>query len=290
MRHNALSLTSNVARLAWTLVFVVGLRCVGTAQESVPPAIENRIASGVALLKAGDLDNAERAFNSLLTEGVKSALVLHNLGVIAQQRGKHQEAATRFRDALHLQPNYGPSRLLLGSSLLALGQIAGSIGELKRATVLMPSEPAARLELAKAYEASDRWLNAVEQLQKLASLVPDNAEYSYQLGKASTKLSGWALSQIQVQNPNSARLRQALGQEYAIQEKYDEALAAYQQAALADPRLPEIHLGVALILLQLKRFDEAQTEVNLELQLIPESKRAADIKATIEQEKSAASR
>jgi tetratricopeptide (TPR) repeat protein len=289
MRYNAIRLTSSVARLVWTLVFVVGLRCVGNAQESVPPAIENRIASGVAFLKAGDLDNAERAFNSLLTQGVKSALVFHNLGVIAQQRGKHQEAATRFRDALRFQPNYGPSRLLLGSSLLALGQTDGAIGELKRAIALMPTEPSARLELAKAYEAGDNWFNAVEQLRKLVSLVPDNAEYSYQLGKASTKLSGWALSQIQVQHPNSARLHQALGQEYAIQEKYDEALAAYQQAALADPKLPEIHLGVALILLQLKRFDAALTEVNLELQLIPESKRAADTKARIEQEKSAAS-
>ena len=285
MPYRATRLTST--RLAWTLAFILGLGCLEFAQESVPPTIENKIASGVALLKAGDLDNAERAFNSLLTQGVKSALVFHNLGVIAQQRGKHQEAITRFRDALHLQPNYGPSRLLLGSSLLAVGQIAGAIGELKRAIALIPTEPAARLELAKAYEARDDWFSAVEQLRKLVSLVPDNAEYSYQLGKASTKLSGWALSQIQLENPNSARLHQALGQEFAIQEKYEQALAAYQQAAQADPKLPEIHLGIALILLQLKRFDEALTEVNLELQLIPESKRAADIKARIEQEKSA---
>ncbi|PYV56626.1 MAG: hypothetical protein DMG96_17965 [Acidobacteria bacterium] len=283
-------LASCVVRLARAGMLSSVLGCGLLAQGNPSPEIQSKIASGIELLKSGDLDNAERAFNSLLTQGAKSAPVFHNLGVIAQERSKHREAVTRFREALRLQPNYGPSRLLLGSSLLSLGKITDAIGELKRATVLMPNEPAARLELAKAYEADDNWINAVEQLQKLVSLVPDNTEYSYQLGKALTKLSGWSLRQIELQNPNSARLHQALGQEYAIQEKYDEALTAYQQAAQADSKLPEIHLGMALILLQLKRFDEALTQIDSELQLMPESKRAADIKARIEQEKTATSR
>lgn len=265
------------------------LSCGLLAQGTPSPETQSKIASGIELLKSGELDNAERTFTSLLAQGTKSALVFHNLGVIAQERAKHREAVTRFQEALRLEPNYGPSRLLLGSSLLSLGKVADAIGELKRAVVLMPNEPAARLELAKAYEADESWINAVQQLQKLVTLVPDNVEYSYQLGKALTKLSGWSLRQIELQNPDSARLHQMLGQDYAIQEKYDEALTAYQHAAQADPKLPEIHLGMALILLQLKRFDEAMMQIDSELQLMPESKRAADIKARIEQEKSAAS-
>lgn len=265
------------------------LSCGLLSQGTPSPETQSKIASGIELLKSGELDNAERTFTSLLAQGTKSALVFHNLGVIAQERGKHREAVTRFREALRLEPNYGPSRLLLGSSLLSLGKVADAIGELKRAVVLMPDEPASRLELAKAYEADESWINAVQQLQKLVTLVPDNVEYSYQLGKALTKLSGWLLRQIELQNPDSARLHQTLGQDYAIQEKYDEALTAYQHAAQADPKLPEIHLGMALILLQLKRFDEAMMQIDSELQLMPESKRAADIKARIEQEKSAAS-
>jgi tetratricopeptide (TPR) repeat protein len=280
-------LSAYLARLVRALILSSVFSCGLLAQEAPSPEIQSKIASGIELLKSGDLDNAERVFNSLLIQGGKSALVLHNLGVIAQERGKHREAVTRFQDALRLQPNYGPSRLLLGSSFLSLGKIRDAIVELKRATVLMPNEPAARLELAKAYEADDNWINAVEQLQKLVTLVPDNAEYSYQLGKALTKLSGWSLHEIELQNPHSARLHQALAQEYVIQQKYDEALVAYQQAAQADPKLAEIHLGMALILLQMKRFDEALTQIDSELRLVPESKRAADIKAKIEHEKSA---
>ncbi len=75
-----------------------------------------------------------------------------------------------------------------------------------------------------------------------------------------------------------------------IQEKYDLALDAYQQAARSDPRLPEIHLAMAVILLELKKFDEALAQIELELKLVPESKPAAEIKAKIEAAKGAGPR
>ena len=191
--------------------------------------------------------------------------------------------------ALALQPNYGPSRLLLGSSLLALGKNAEAVRELKHAVALMPDQPQAHLQLAKAYEAADNWIPAVQELQKLVQLAPQEPEYSYQLGKVSTKLSGWTYHEISRLNPDSARLQQALGQEYVVQEKYDLAIAAYQRAARSDPKLPEIHLALALIYLELKRFDEASAEINLELKLVPESKAAAETKAKIAAAKAASS-
>lgn len=255
---------------------------VSVAQEALPSSAERQIAAGVQALKSGNLDEASSIFEAALRNGIKHPLILHNLGVVAQQRGNHRLAIQRFQEALTLQPNYGPSRLLLGSSLLAIGKNVDAVHELKRATDLMPREPAARLELAKAFEASGNWLDGVEQLQKLVQLSPDNPEYSYQLGKALSNLSGWALLEISRENPESARLYQALGQDYVIQEKYEEALKAYQKAAYSDPRLPEIHLGMAIILLELKKLDEALAEINLELKVVPDSKAAAEIKTKIQ--------
>lgn len=259
-----------------------------SGQDALPASAERQIATGVEALKSGNLDEASNIFEGVLRNGLKHPLVLHNLGVIAQQRGNHQLAIQRFRETLALQPNYGPSRLLLGSSLLSIGKMADAVRELKRATSLMPHEPAARLELAKAFEASDNWLDAVEQLQKLVQLSPDNPEYSYQLGKALTKLSGWALLEISRENPDAARLYQALGQDCVIQEKYEEALKAYQKAANSDPKLPEIHLGMAVVLLELKELHQALAEINLELKLVPDSKAAAEIKTKIEAARAAA--
>lgn len=252
------------------------------AQENLPPALETKIAAGVQALKSGDLNSADKVFSDALRQGIKHPLIYHNLGVLAQLRGNHAEAVTRFRQALSLQPNYGPSRLLLGSSLLALHKNPDAVRELKRAVVLMPKEPQAHLQLAKACGATDNWIAAVQEFQKLVELARQEPEYSYQLGTAWTRLSGWSYSQITRINPDSARLHQALGQEYVIQEKYDLALAGYQEAVRSDPKMPELHLAMALILLELKKFDQALAEIDLELNLVPESKIAAATKTKIE--------
>jgi len=276
-------------RLPVALLLLLCAVANALAQNDLSPAAQAKIAAGVEALKSGELDAADKAFSDLLRQGVKHPLVFHNLGVIAQQRGNHDQAVTRFRQALALQPDYGPSHLLLGSSLLALRRNSEALRELKRAVTLMPKELQAHLQLAKAFESSENWIGAVQQFQKLVELAPQEPEYSYQLGRAWTKLSGWSYRQISTLNPHSARLQQGLGQEYVIQEKYDLALEAYRRAARTDPKLPEIHLAMAVILLEQKKLDEALAEIDLELKLVPESKAAAELKAKIEAAKAASS-
>jgi tetratricopeptide (TPR) repeat protein len=256
-------------------------------QDTLPPDLQAQIAAGVEALKSGDLDTSEKIFSDAQRRGIKHPLIFHNLGIIAQQRGDHEKAVTHFREAILLQPDYGPSHLLLGSSLLALRRNSAAVHELQRAASLMPEQPQAHLQLAKGYEASENWIGVVQQFQKLRDLAPQEPEYSYQLGRAWMRLSGWSYQQIAEINPKSARLQQALGQEYAIQEKYDLALAAYRRAAQSDPKLPEIHLAMAVILLEQKEFDGALSEIKLELNLVPESKAAAEVRGKIEAAKNA---
>ncbi len=272
------------------LVFVffsAGMRTV--AQEALPPALPAKTAAAIRELQSGDLDSAENSFSDVLRQGIKHPLIYHNLGVIALLRGKHTEAVTRFHQALALQPDNASSRLLLGMSLLALKKNAEAVNELKRAATLLPEEPQAHLQLARAYEATENWIPAVQEFQKLVQLAPREPDYSFQLWRAWTKLSDWSYRQIIGLNPHSARVQQALGLEYAAQEKYDLALAAYQKAARSYPRLPEIHLAIAQIYLEMKKFDEALSEIGVELELVPESKAATETKAKIEAAKAASS-
>jgi len=259
------------------------------AQQVLPASLEKLFTKGVESLKSGDLDTAEKTFLEALRQGGKHPLVYHNLGVISQQRGDHRQAVAHFRAAIRLQPNHGPSRLLIGSSLLALGKNAEAVRELERAVSLLPEEPQARLLLARAYEVSGDRLAAVKEYQKLVELAPREEEYAYQLGRAYLKLSEWCYQQIARLDSDSARLRQSLGQEYLLQGKYDLAIDAYRQAARSDPKLPEIHLALALIYLELKRYDDAMEEIELELKLVPESKTAQETKKKIEVAKAASS-
>jgi Flp pilus assembly protein TadD len=245
---------------------------------------------GAQALKSGDLDSAESIFSDALRHGIKVPILYHNLGVIAALRGHHSEAVTRFRQALALQPDFGSSRLLLGSSLLALRNDSDAVVELKRAAAILPREPQVHFELGRAYERVGNRIAAVQEFQTLVHLVPQDPEYSYQLGNAWAKLSDWAFRQIIVVNPKSARLSQGLAMEYAEQGKYDQALTAYRQTAQSDPKMPEIHLAMALILLDLHRSDEALAEIENELRLVPDSKAALAAKEMIVREKDELSR
>ena len=274
-------------RITATLFLLLCPATPAFGQDSLPADAQTRIAAGVQALKSGDLSTAEKIFSEAEHHGLKHPLIFHNLGVIAQERGNHEQAIARFRQAIQLKPDYGPSHLLLGSSLLFLHRQTDAMRELKRAASLMPEEPQAHLLLAKAFEASNNWIGAVQEYQKLVNIGPQEPEYAYHLGKALSKLSGWSYQQISRVDPNSARLQQALGQEYAIQEKYKLALAAYRRAAQLDPKLPEIHLGIAVILLEQKEYDEALAEIELEQSLVPESKAAVETRAKIEAAKAA---
>jgi Flp pilus assembly protein TadD len=265
--------------------FAAGMRTA--AQEALPPALEAKIAAAIQELRSGDLDSAQNAFSDVLRQGIKHPLIYHNLGVIAQLRDNHPEAVMRFRQALALQSDNASARLLLGISLLALGKNAEAVRELKRAATLLPGEPQTHLQLARAYEATENWIGAVQELQTLVQLAPQEPGYSYQLWRAWTRLSDWSYRQIIKLSPNSARVHQALGIEYAAQERYHLALDAYQKAARSDPKLPEIHLAIALIWLKMKKFDDALSEIGLELELVPESKAAIEAKAKIEAAKAA---
>ena len=259
---------------------------LSAGQNSTSPG-EEQLANGIAALRAGDLDSAEKVFTTALHQGVRSPLVYHNLGVIAQERGQHEQAVARFRETLRLQPEFGPAHLLLGVSLLALGKDAEAAHELKIAEKLMPAEPQVHLQLARAYDALGDHFASIDQYRQLTKLAPQDPEYVYLLARSWADLSRSSLKEIAKLDSNSVRLHQALSIELWNQGKYDQALASFQKAADVDPKLPEIHLSRALIYLEQKKYDEALTEIERELSLVPDSQAALAAQAKIAAAKAA---
>lgn len=240
--------------------------------QELPEALQPSFEEGVLALRAGKLDAAESAFRRVLDQGGGGVAYVHNnLGLVYRERGQHKPAVAQFREAIRLDPGYGAPRLALGASLLALDQVGEATVQLEQAAKLLPREPLARLQLARAYERAGKWTAAVDQFRALKELAPREPEYAYQLGKAYLRLSEWSLRQLREIDPGSARLEQALGHNYRVQGRTDQALRAFERAALADPTLPEIHLALAQIHLELKNWEGARKEIDQELAIVPES-------------------
>jgi tetratricopeptide (TPR) repeat protein len=244
---------------------------ISAPAQELPPSLQAPFEDGVHALKAGKLDEAEKAFRAVLAKDPTSAHVHNNLGIVLQERRRHEQAVVEFREATRLDPRYVAPRILLGASLLALGQVSEARRELEKAVKLAPKEPLARLELAKVDERADDWTAAVEQYQALRELKPDEPEYVYGLGSAYLHLSEWCLRELDKRDGGAARLFQALGHNYRVQGRPDLALTAFTRAAEADPTLPEVHLAMAQIHMEQKRWADARREVERELALIPDS-------------------
>jgi tetratricopeptide (TPR) repeat protein len=157
-----------------------------------------------------------------------------------------------------------------------------SLPPLEEAVRLAPEEPLARLQLAKAREHARDWAGAVEQYRVLVKLEPRDAEHAFALGRAYVALSEGCLAKLEALEDGQARLQQALGHNYRVQGRNDLALRAFARAAAADPRLPEVHLAMAQIHLEEKRWAEARREVGLELELVPDSAGARALLRQIE--------
>lgn len=69
------------------------------------------LAGKLAILR-DDLDEAARLLTPLAADG-KDALVLYNLGLVAQKRGRYNDARSRYLAALQADPTYAPARFNL---------------------------------------------------------------------------------------------------------------------------------------------------------------------------------
>jgi tetratricopeptide (TPR) repeat protein len=259
----------------------VANRAILVLGQNLPAALQSEFEGGVAAVQAGRLDAAEQAFLHVLRAGGKVGFVYNNLGIVYQMRGDHKRALAQFREAIRLQPNYAAPHILLGASLLALGEDEEATQELERAVKLQPDETLAHGQLAEAYKRTGNYGGVVEQYRALYSLQPHDPEVLYQLGRAYSDQAEWCLSEIRRIDPNSPCLLETLGENYRLQGHLDLAMSAYQRAATVDPKRPGIHFALAQILLQQGRTIEARKEINEELAIVPESVAALALAAKI---------
>jgi len=268
------------------LLLVVLLPGAPPASSPDAPTVEATFQSGVDALKAGRLQEAEAAFRRVLQQGDTHAYVHNNLAIVYQQQGRHAEAVAESRQAIRLDAAYAPPRVVLGGSLLALGRVAEATAALEAAVKMLPKERIAREQLARAYDRAARPSAAIEQYRALRALAPEDPEYVYQLGRAYLRLSEWAMERLRDVDPGSARIYQVLGHNYRVQGRTDLALRAFERAAEADPRLPEIHLALAQIHLAQKDWAAARREIERELAIVPGSAGALALRRQLEAEES----
>lgn len=170
--------------------------------------INRRIAAAVGLHREGRLEAAEAAYREILKAAPDHPGVLHNLGIVAAQGGKPDEAVELFDRALAadpgyvsahlnkggalrerlqfdealasydaalgLDPNHGPNSVEAhvgaGAALHGLGRLEDAAARYERALALQPDHYNAHLSRALILNALDRRAEALDHFQATARI------------------------------------------------------------------------------------------------------------------------
>ena len=92
--------------------------------------------------RAGDLDRAEECYRRILALEPKNPGILHLLGTVAHQRGRHDVALDLLGRAIAADDRVAEFHNTLGAELQAIGRSEEAVGEYRRA--IMPKRTGIR--------------------------------------------------------------------------------------------------------------------------------------------------
>jgi tetratricopeptide (TPR) repeat protein len=249
--------TEVVTRLVSALI----LRTEQAAKEdctNLPPA--QLFAQAVKHHQAGRLAEATALYELILKAEPHNAGCLFHLGLIAQQRGRHDEAITLFtRAAARNNPGLHDA---LGTSYSALGRIPEAIVAHRRALAIKPDFFEACYNLGNAYQNLGDISRATACFRQTLVQRPDLAEPYNNLGNllASEKKSdeaAIAFRRAMILHPDFAAAHNNLGNVLKEGFHFGEAAICFEQALRIQADYVEAHYNLGNTLLEAARLDDA---------------------------------
>jgi len=136
------------------------------AIELFPDYVDARNELAVALLKSGNLADAEQHLRRALAADSAAFRPLLNLGLCLQRQQRFADAQPFLEKAVQLRPDHAPSLLLLGSNLVLSGDDTHAEPQLVRAYELGGTEVArANFLLAQLYTRRKDYARAATALE-----------------------------------------------------------------------------------------------------------------------------
>jgi TPR repeat/Glycosyltransferase family 9 (heptosyltransferase)/Tetratricopeptide repeat len=161
----------------------------------------------------------------------KQAVELHQMGVVALQRGQVDAALELIRRAIAINADYAEAWGNLGNVLTVRGEVDEAIAAYRRAIELNSDLAEAHSNLGNALRESGRVDEAVAACRRAIAISPGFAK-------------AWG----------------NLGNGLKEQGKFDEAMEAYRRAIALDPKSPETHYNFSFALLATGEFQRGWEE------------------------------
>ena len=192
------------------------------------------------------------------------AAVYYSLGNMQYLTGRSEDAAGSLRRSLTLQPDSDETHRLLGEVLAERGDIDGGLAELQEAIRIRPGYWRGYMALGLAYYRAGRYREALEPYRRATELQPNEPSPFANLGTVYHRLGDitQAIGNYEhaVRLGPSASAYANLALAYYRANRLDDALQAYGQALIADPKSVLNHRNLGDVYTRLRQTAKARGE------------------------------
>jgi tetratricopeptide (TPR) repeat protein len=223
------------------------------------------IREGLACLEKGKSEEAAARFRLALHVRPDIPEAYNNLGYALAGQGKLEEAVACYQHALRLRPDFGEAHNNLGISLRYQKRLPEAEASCREAVRLRPHIAEAHNNLGLALLEQGRLAEAVDCLQRAIQLKSDFAESRNNLGIALWRLArleeaAASLREALRLRPTFAEAMNNLANVLRDQGHCEDALTNYAEALQAKPDYADPHWNAALVWLLLGDYKKGWPE------------------------------
>jgi tetratricopeptide (TPR) repeat protein len=168
---------------------------------------------GRAYYARSRLNEARKAFQTILDLDPRDAKAENNLGLIFESSSDPDAAIDAYRKAIAWQEaNSHPSEqpyVNLGNLLMEQGETKEAVTPLEKAVALAPNSGFCRMTLGVLYRKMGRLEGARRELELATQLDPENAVAHYQLGRLYTAIHKADLARVEFERTAELKSRRA---------------------------------------------------------------------------------
>ena len=240
------------------------------AQDAGSEALQHFAAAHRAQ-DAGNLDLAAQEYLAVIHLRPEVAEAYASLGLVYNAQGKFAESARALGKAETLKPGLPGVSLYLGIAYEKRRQAGLAVPHLVEAVRLEPANKQAHTWLGRALWDDGRTQAALEQLRKTSLLFPSDPALLLDLGEAYRKAADLGIEHVLTGANGTPLVHQVYGDIYKDEHAWENAIAHYYRALDQDPRWHGAHFGLGEVALRREKLDAAEQEYRHELEANPGS-------------------
>jgi tetratricopeptide (TPR) repeat protein len=225
--------------------------------------------------RAGRWGEAEQIYRRILASDARHSDSLHLLGMLEEQRGRHDAAVSLIEQAIAVNPQVAVFHSNLGTVFQAQGNLRQACASFERALALKPDWAEVHSNLGNIRMAEGNLEEAARCQERALALKPDFAEALSNLanvrhGQGRLKEAAALYEQALALKPDYVDAHNNLGTTLLEQDRIEEAIAHFERALALNPNYASGHNNLGNALMREARINDAQAHYERAIALKPD--------------------